>query len=92
MSTKYVIAQNGSLRDARTGTLVFEFDRIDNAVEISLKMFKGMAALAHVDPGMADLLLKAKEYYTLKGSPDSDETSGGWGQTKRQAENNTRPR
>lgn len=75
------VKKNGVVRDAETGRMIFEHDRTDNAVELSLAMFKGMVSLAHADPGMKDLLLRAKEYYVLKGSPKSHVTPAGWGYT-----------
>lgn len=72
------IKKNGVLRDSQTGVMIMEFDRTDNAVEMSLSMFKGMVSLAHTDPGMKDLLLRAKEYYILRGSPASHVFPNGW--------------
>ena len=37
---------------------------------ISEAELQAMRALGASDPGMADLLLKAKEYFVLKGSPN----------------------
>ena len=34
-----------------------------------LAELKGMSQLAETDPGMEDLLNRAREYYILKGSP-----------------------